>query len=88
MKGIYKFEADCGRMGYLDGLFVADDKNILNLIGHEIYFGEVLGKHSDISVKIDDENITLISDNQADVEVVERLRLETGYNPLIYDKIN
>ena len=48
MNKLYKFHWDCGRMGNLDGVFIAEPKEIEALIGKEIHFGEVLGKHSDI----------------------------------------
>lgn len=83
MKAIFKFELSCGRMGYLSGVFIADTAEVAGVIGKTIYFGEVLGKHSDISADIDDE-ITLLSQDPTDVETVERLGLECGINPLNY----
>lgn len=40
MKKLYKFRFDCGRMGELSGLFVADEEDINNVIGETVYFGE------------------------------------------------
>ena len=33
MKGIYRLDVDCGRMGELDGVFVADSADIANVMG-------------------------------------------------------
>lgn len=32
-KAIYKFHADCGRMGELEGVFVANKSEIENIMG-------------------------------------------------------
>lgn len=48
MKKIYKYYLDCGRVGEVFGVFVEDDENIKKSIGTNIYFGEILGKHSEI----------------------------------------
>lgn len=82
MKGIYSFYWDCGRMGFIDGVFVADSEDVEKAIGQEIYFGEVLGKHSEIAGKLEESEITLKSDRAEDVEFFERLGLSTGYDPI------
>lgn len=48
MKRLYKFYFDYGRMGGLSGLFAADDEEISALDGKRLYFGEALGKHSEV----------------------------------------
>lgn len=84
MKGIYSFHWDCGRMGELDGLFVADSESVAKAIGKEVYFGEALGKHSEICGTLDTSDITLKSDANDHVEMFLHLDLATGYNPLSY----
>lgn len=69
-------------MGQLDGIFVAECWQITASVGKNVYFGEVLGKHSDISGTLEEGEVELISDNPSDVEVFERLDLATGYNPI------
>lgn len=85
---IYKFEYDCGRMGDLEGLFIADESDVQQLTGKIISFGEVLGKHSDIEVKIDDSVLEEITD---DVDFIENVKKYfgithtiSGYNPFDY----
>lgn len=33
MKTLYKYNLDCGRMGDIDGIFVADDADVLKTMG-------------------------------------------------------
>lgn len=51
MKALFKMDFDCGRMGNLEGVFIADTEDVEYLVNNKIsvYFGEVLGKHSEIS---------------------------------------
>jgi hypothetical protein len=82
--GIYRFYFDCGRQGSLDGLFCALKSDIANLIGTEVYFGEVLGKHSEIHGVIEADYLGLITDDQAVVNLFLENNLSSGYNPLDY----
>jgi hypothetical protein len=36
MKKIYKFYADCGRAGSVSSLFIADSKDVDNIIGKDV----------------------------------------------------
>lgn len=83
-KGLYKFNFDCGRMGELNGIFIADSKDVESVIGKEVYFGEVLGKHSDIYGTIDEGEIKLITDDPEIVSLMEENNISTGFNPLDY----
>jgi hypothetical protein len=85
-KAIYKMEIDFGRQGELTGVFVAEKSKVVELIelGQEVYFGEVLGKHSDVNVEIEDGHITMITDNEEAVKLVEEHGLSTGYDPFDY----
>lgn len=83
-KGLYKFNFDCGRMGELNGVFIADSKDVESVIGKEVYFGEVLGKHSDIYGTIDEGEIKLITDDPEIVSLMEENNISTGFNPLDY----
>jgi len=85
MKAVYKFKHDFGRYGKLKGIFVADDSEIENLIGKEIYFGEVLGKHSEVIVEIIPESIVCMEWADQDfVNKFEKLHLSCGYDPRRY----
>lgn len=83
MKGIYSFYEDCC-YGSLEGLFVADSDDIAKIVGKEIYFGECLGKHSEVVVEIEEKNFTLKTQYPEHVDWFEKLKLYSGFNPFDY----
>lgn len=85
-KNLYRFSHDFGRMGALEGTFVATEADIEKIAGKEIGFGEALGKHSDISCVIErGENLDLVTDDQEFIAKAEEYGLTpSGYNPLDY----
>ena len=84
MKVVYKFHWDCGRMGEVNSVFVADPKDVKKAIGKNVYFGEILGKHSEIYGTLDETDLELATDDPEFVATFEKLELSTGYNPLEY----
>lgn len=86
MKNLYSFYWDCGRSGRLDGLFISTPEEVESIIGTEVYFGEVLGKHSEVYGTIEANEIKLVSDDQEKVEWLESLLggSVSGYNPFDY----
>ena len=89
-KAIYKFSANCGRQGKLEGIFTATPAQVKKLIESEIkvYFGEVLGKHSEVCGAIEKKDITRITNNSEVVEAFEKNKLESGHNPFNYSSVN
>lgn len=85
-KAIYQMKFDCGRQGSLSGIFIADTAAMDELIKsrREVYFGEVLGKHSEICGRIESDEITCISAEADLVARFELLDMATGYNPFDY----
>lgn len=85
-KAVYKLNLNCGRMGDLQGVFIAKKSFVEHLIKSEIqvYFGEVLGKHSEIYGKVEESEIELVTDEQLVIDVIEKHGLENGYNPFHY----
>ena len=85
-KGLYKFSWDCGSMGDLDGLFVATHEEVDEIIGKEVYFGEVLGKHSEIFGVIEESDIKLLTTDPLIVGTMEQYVTYRGaicgYNPV------
>lgn len=83
---LFEFYADCGRMGSLDGLFIATQEQVDNAIGKYAMFGEVLGKHSDIGFRLKADMITIkTGDKQAVSIIKEILGVDVaGFNPLDY----
>lgn len=97
MLGIYRFHWCCGRQGDLNGLFVADDSTIEQVFGAELYFGEVLGKHSEVCGTLEPGDITALEATEEEILVIIRILqprpcwkgLDTcltlsGYNPIAY----
>lgn len=86
MKYLYKFYWDCGRSGDLEGLFVATEEEIKNAIGSEVYFGEVLGKHSEVHGTLEEGDIRKLEVSPEAVEEVSKYLGKgwSGFNPLNY----
>lgn len=89
MKKLYEFYCYFGRMGELSGRFVLDEegqKELEDSYGRTVYFGEVLGKHSEIYLDLKPEHIKVITDDQVFLNRAEELKidLDTGFNPLNY----
>ncbi len=84
MKSIYKFHWDCGRQGDVYGVFISTPEQVKNIVGKRIYFGEILGKHSEIHGEINEGEITFITDNQEFVKLFEEYDLSSGHNPFSY----
>lgn len=85
-KAIYKLSIDFKRQGNLEGVFVAEKEQIEYLLNNKIkiYFGEVLGKHSEVNVIIEENEIEEVTDNDEFIELFEQYDLSSGYNPLDY----
>ena len=77
---LWSFYWDWGRQGDVEGLFKATKEEVEKAIGKEVYFGEILGKHSEVYGTLEEGEIKLISDNP--MEVMNAT--ESGYNPLNY----
>lgn len=77
---------DFRRQGNLEGTFVATQEQVDCLINKkiEVYFGDVLGKHSEVYGSIEGHEISVVSDNP---EVVNA-GVQSGYNPFDYTFIN
>jgi hypothetical protein len=81
MQGVYRFKFDAGRNGTLHGLFVAEDDDVKAIIGRDAYFGEVLGKHSEVQGPIEEGDIKLITQDQDFVAKFIEYGCATGYSP-------
>ncbi|CAB3779326.1 hypothetical protein LMG28688_00805 [Paraburkholderia caffeinitolerans] len=86
MKLLVKFHWDCGRQGEVDGLFVVEKDVLEKAYGKEVYFGEILGKHSEVSGTLDRGDITVKSEDQDFIAKVEELLGShlSGYDPFDY----
>ena len=77
---LYKFYWDCGRQGDVEGIFKAKKSFVESVIGNEVYFGEILGKHSDVYGTLGEEDLEIISEDP----IIVMNTPESGYNPLEY----
>lgn len=86
MRAIFKLNIDCGRYGNVTGIFVAEQEEVKRLIdsGVTVYFGEALGKHSDVHCKMDENRITEVTADPKVVEIFDEHGLSSGYNPFDY----
>jgi len=87
MNVIARFYWDCGRSGEVDGLFVCKKKDLEAAYGKEIYFGEILGKHSEVSGTLDEGDITILTEDQDFIAKFTEIMGSgdiSGYNPLSY----
>lgn len=85
MKGIYNYKWDCRRMGTVESTFIATEAEVQAIVGKQVNFGEILGKHSEIYGEIEESEITLVSQNPEAIKIVESLDiLPTGHNPFWY----
>ena len=88
MRSLYKFYWDCGRMGVVDGIFVADEEEVKDAIGKEVYFGEILGKHSEVFGTLKEHDLTIVSQDIKNIEwlltIFGAFDTISGYNPLEY----
>lgn len=81
---VYKFHRWFGRQGSLEGVFVEEKEAVLGVIGKTVYLGEVLGKHSEVIVAVDRDDIQMITDDPAVVSLFQEYDIETGINPVAY----
>jgi hypothetical protein len=83
---LVRFKWTCGRQGNVEGLFVTTRAELTAAYGKNVYFGEILGKHSEVYGTLDEGDITILTD---DAEFVAKLVSITGssvsgYNPFEY----
>ena len=86
MKKLYKFYWDCERQGEVEGIFIADETELENAIGKSVYFGEILGKHSEVYGVLEKEDIEEMKVSKNTLEELEKIlgNSISGYNPLSY----
>lgn len=85
-KYLWRFYWDFGRSGSLYGLFVATETEVEEMIGKEVYFGEVLGKHSEVYGTLESGDFSKLDISPEAVEEVSKVLGKTwsGFNPKEY----
>ena len=86
MLKLYRFCWPQRRGGDVEGLFVEDSDVVENAIGADVYFGEICGKHSDVYGTLDEEDLTIVSEDQEKIYWLVGIlgRSISGYNPFDY----
>lgn len=85
MKKLYRFQADFGRHGDLTGLFTCDAQLMTEAMGKRVYFGEALGKHSEVWLdELTAEHVTELTEDPDFIRRFEEYKCASGYNPLHY----
>lgn len=54
------YNQNFGRMGSLSASFVCKEEEYKDMLGREIYFGEALGKHSDVTGRLNEDTLTIL----------------------------
>lgn len=85
-KVLVKFEGYNGRAGVLDALFITTREELAGLYGKRIYFGEVLGKHSEVVVTIKEDQFDVIDLGADAITKLEEAAGTSisGHNPFDY----
>lgn len=82
---LWKFSEDYGRCGDVEGLFIATEEEIDKfLVGKEICFGEILGKHSEVSISFEKKDFKCLNVSKstiAELFIASDSRSISGYNP-------
>lgn len=87
MNVLVKWNLDCGRMGELGGLFVAEEEALKAAHGKTAYFSDCLGKHSEVSFSILPGSYSIASVDQPFIEKLIQVAGSenvSGYNFLDY----
>ena len=85
-RGVYRFHMNYGRHAKIQGIFLAYEYDVRDLVGVTVYFGEIAGKHTEVIRKIDYEDVILVTDDPTAVHIFERYDLECGINPFDYSE--
>lgn len=81
---LWRFEWDMGRNGTVESEFVATRKEIEEVLGSNVYFGEILGKHSLVLGTLEASEFKMLSDDVDFAQKFKNIIGTTGYCPFDY----
>lgn len=84
-KIVWEFYWDCGRMGDIEGIFIATQSEVDKAIGKYVDFGECLGKHSQICGTLKRKDLVMKTNDQDFIRKFEDILGKgyySGHNPL------
>jgi len=70
---VYRFNWDCGRQGRVEGVFISTSQTIEQFIGRDVYFGEILGKHSEVYGTLNDKDLNTIPISDEDAYLIMKV---------------
>lgn len=87
MLKLFRYFEDVGRMGSLEGLFIASQEAVDSIIGQGVYFGEILGKHSEIISDLPASAFEVVSEDQEKIAWLKSIlgASVSGINPFDYE---
>lgn len=88
MEKLYRFSWDCGRSGNVEGIFIATEDEVDSAIYKDVYFGEILGKYSEIYGVLEEHDLEVLDVSDITIQELKKVsgRNISGYNPLEYIK--
>jgi hypothetical protein len=86
MKKLYQFYVDCGKEGEREGVFLAEEEDILGAYGKVATFCGALGEDSDVSVVLSADSIYQLVEDKSFLETFQKHLPDfcSGINPLDY----
>lgn len=75
-KKICRYVLQMGRSSDIEGVFIMTDEGlqcVREMKGYEVHYGEISGKHSDVSAELDINDIEILSDKEEEVAFFERI---------------
>lgn len=84
MKKLYKFYWDCDKLGEISGIFVEEQEDLEGILGKVIYFGDILGKGTEVLGTFTEDSVEVLSEDQEFIEMFEDVVGQHGCNPLDY----
>lgn len=80
---LYRFDLDCGRSGDVEGIFLATEREVEAAYGRTCNFGEILGKHSEVSCVLTAKHIKLLTTDPGFIAKARKYKLvPSGHSPL------
>lgn len=86
MGKLYKFSWDYGRSGNVEGVFIATEDEVDSAMYKEVWFGEILGKHSNVYGILEEHDLEILDVSDITIQELKKVlgRSISGYNPLEY----
>lgn len=83
---LYRYYEDFGRMGSLEGMFLATEEEHEHFMGKEAYESDILGKHSEVHLQFNEETVEEVKLSETTIEEMFEVFGShiSGINPIDY----